>query len=261
MNAWLEAIPLWAIFAAIAVVIPLAIEGGYRIGRRRSQQADLEKESPVATAVAAALGLLAFLLAFTFGLAANRFETRRSVLLEEVNAIGTAYLRAGLLPEPHGSKVRRLLREYVDARLAAVQQNALATTLRRSDELHRDLWAEVVAVAEREPRSIPVGLFIESVNSVIDLHTLRVTAATRSHIPAPIWLALSGVAIATLWAMGYHSGLTRTRRSPATLAVVASLAITIWLIADLDRSQQGLLRLSQQPMIDLQRSMQEPGPN
>lgn len=260
MNQPLDIFPLWALLLVTVVVALLAIEGGYRLGRWRGRRTDQEKEEPVGTAVAAALGLLAFLVAFTFGLSASRFEARRAVLLDEVNAIGTAYLRAGLLPEPHRTSVRRLLREYVDVRLAAVDQGSLEMGIRRSEELHGRVWSEVVAVAARDPRSIPTGLFIQSVNEMIDLHTKRVTVGVRSRIPTSIWLALFAVAVVTLGAMGYHNGLIQTRRSIASLAVVLSFAITTWLIADLDRPYRGLIRVSQQPMIDLKSSMAAPGP-
>ena len=255
----LDALPLWGLFAGIVVVILLAIEGGYRLGRWRRQHTDQEKEAPVGTAVAAALALLAFLMAFTFGSAATRHEARRGILLDEVNAIRTTYLRTGFLPEPHRTTIRRLLREYVDIRLAAVEDGDLKGGIERSEELHGRLWSQVVAVAEKDPHSITIGLFIQSVNELIDLHAKRVSAVRRSRIPVTIWGALFAVSLLSLGTMGYHSGLSRTRRSPASLAVVVSFAVTIWLIADLDRPQEGLIRVSQQPMIDLRNSIAEPG--
>ena len=76
-----------------------SVECGYRLGKYRRSRHEQEKEAPLGTMVGATLGLLAFILAFTFGLAAARFDTRRQVLLDEANAIGTTYLRAGILPE------------------------------------------------------------------------------------------------------------------------------------------------------------------
>src|SRR5215469_16174147 len=118
-SAPLDALPLWGLFIAILLVVLLSVECGYRLGRYRRNRHEQEKETPVGTMVGATLGLLAFILAFTFGLAAARFDTRRQVLLDEANAIGTSYLRAGILPE-RGEQIRGLLRDYVGARLEAV---------------------------------------------------------------------------------------------------------------------------------------------
>ena len=106
----LDALPLWALFIFILVVVLLSVEGGYRLGKYRRSRREEEKEAPLGTMVGATLGLLAFILAFTFGLAAARFDSRRQVLLDEANAIGTTYLRAGMLPE-RGEQIRGLLRE------------------------------------------------------------------------------------------------------------------------------------------------------
>ena len=95
----LDALPLWALFIVILLVVLLAVEFGYRLGKYRRSRHEEEKEAPLGTMVGATLGLLAFFLAFTFGLAAARFDTRRQVLLDEANAIGTTYLRASILPE------------------------------------------------------------------------------------------------------------------------------------------------------------------
>src|SRR5262245_51151559 len=120
INGPLDALPLWALFIVILLVVLLSVEFGYRLGRYRRRRHEEEKEAPLGTMVGAILGLLAFILAFTFGLAATRFDTRRQVVLDEANAIGTTYLRAGMLPE-QGQQVRGLLRDYVAARLEGVQ--------------------------------------------------------------------------------------------------------------------------------------------
>jgi hypothetical protein len=94
----LDFLPLWGLFATTVGVVLLAVEAGFRLGRWRHQRSEQEKEPPVGAMVGAILGLLAFPLAFTFGLAASRFDTRRELVLDEANAIGRTYLRAALLP-------------------------------------------------------------------------------------------------------------------------------------------------------------------
>src|ERR1043166_2777816 len=131
-NLPLDALPLWGLFIVILLVVLLSVECGYRLGKYRRSRSEQEKEAPVGTMVGATLGLLAFILAFTFGLAAARFDARRQVLLDEANAIGTTYLRAGTLPE-RGEQIRGLLRENVAARLEAMQSGNIAEGISRSE--------------------------------------------------------------------------------------------------------------------------------
>ena len=251
----LDALPLWGFFMAVLFLVLLSVEGGYRLAQYRRRRSEQETEAPVGAMVGATLGLLAFMLAFTFGYAADRFDLRRQLLLDEANAIGTTYLRAGMLPEQR-EEVRKLLRDYVDTRLDAVKSNKIAEGIRRSEQLQDQLWAQTVTLGERNPTSIVVGLFVTSLNEVIDLHAKRVTAGVRNRIPGAIWLALLAVAVLALAAVGYHAGLAGTNRSLAQVAVALTFSVVIGLIADLDRPQEGTLTVSQQALVDLRQSMQ-----
>jgi hypothetical protein len=253
----LDALPLWALFVVILLIVLLSVEFGYRLGKYRRSHHETEKEAPLGTMVGATLGLLAFILAFTFGLAASRFDNRRQLLLDEANAIGTTYLRAGMLPEG-GQQIRDLLRDYVGARLEAVQPGKLYEGIRRSEDVQQKVWTEAETVGNKNPNSIVVGLFVQSLNQMIDLHAARTQAGVRSRIPGAIWLGLFAVASLSLATMGYHAGLSGTRRSLAIVAVAVTFSVVIELIADLDRPQQGVLRVNQQALLDVQRSMTPP---
>jgi hypothetical protein len=254
----LDTLPLWGLFLAIVLLVLVSIEGGYRLGFIRSRS-EHEKDAPVGAMVGAMLGLLAFLLAFTFGMAASRYDTRRALVLDEANAIGTTYLRAAMLPVG-SDEVRGLLRDYVDARLAAVRSGAVAEGLRQAEELQGRLWTHAVAAGQQHPNSIVVGLFVASLNEVIDLHAKRVTAGLRNRIPGTIWAALFSMAVLSLGAMGYHSGLVGGSRSFAVIAVALAFSAAIALVVDLDRPQEGLLTVSQQALIDVRQSMTAPAP-
>jgi hypothetical protein len=130
-NGPLDALPLWGVFLVILVVVLLSVECGYRLGKYRRNRHEQEKETPVGAMVGATLGLLSFILAFTFGLAAARFDTRRQVLLDETNAIGTTYWRAGMLPDRRDG-IQAPLREYVDTRLEALRSGNIAAEVRQS---------------------------------------------------------------------------------------------------------------------------------
>lgn len=252
----LDVVPLWALFPLTCLLAWLALEGGYRWGRWRHVRATEEKETPVGAIVASILGLLAFLLAFTFGLAASRFDLRRQIVLEEANAIGTTYLRARLLPEPQQTEIVRLLREYVDVRIRGIEEQKIAETVRRSEELQETLWSETVkASRNKDSNSVMTGQFIQSLNQMIDLHATRLQVGMRNRIPFSIWLVLFALSFVSMAGVGYQAGLSATRRSPAMAALVVAFAGVLFLIADLDRGHEGFLTVSQQAMVDLQKSM------
>jgi hypothetical protein len=201
----IDALPLWALFIVILLVVLFSVEFGYRLGKYRRSRHEQEKEAPLGTMVGATLGLLAFVLAFTFGLAAARFDARRQALLDDANAIGTTYLRAGMLPE-RGEQIRGLLRDYVGIRLEAVQSDNVPEAIRRSEDIQQKVWTEAETVGQKSPSSIVVGLFVQSLNQMIDLHAARMQAGLRSRIPGAIWLGLFAVAALSLATMGYHAG-------------------------------------------------------
>jgi Protein of unknown function (DUF4239) len=257
MPNLMDTLPLWAFFLAVAVVVGLSIEGGYWLGVYRRRRSEGEKEGPVGAIVAATLGLLALTLAFTFGLAWSRYDARREIVVKEANAIGTTYLRAGLLPDGRGAKTRKQLSEYVDARLEGVQSGDLEKVLRVSNELHRELWKEAEAVGQDHPNSIVVGLFIQSLNETIDIHSTRVLVSIQSRIPGVLWGVLFMVTILTMAGVGYYEGLTNSRRSLAVVVLVLTFSAILCLIADLDRPQEGFLTVNQQAMIDLRGMMKD----
>lgn len=253
----LDPLPLWGLFGCIVVVVLLSIEAGYWLGRYRHRHSEDEKEAPVGAIVGATLALLGFILAFTFGLAASRYDARRQIVVEEANAIGTTYLRAGLLPDGRGVKIRKLLCEYVDARLAGVQTGNIEQLLSRSDELHRQLWKEAEAVGQEHPNSIVVGLFIQSLNETIDVHSKRVLVGLQNRLPGALWATLYLVTMLTMAGVGYHEGLTNSRRSLAIVVLVLTFSAIMTLVADLDRPREGFFTVSQHAMIELRKGMND----
>lgn len=252
----LDAVPLWLLFGASCVLSGLAVECGYRLGKWRHVHAVEEKETPVGAMVGSILGLLAFLLAFTFSLAAARFDARRQTILDEANAVGTTYLRTRLLPEPQRTEAARLLREYVDIRMRGIAEGKVPEAIARSEELQEALWSEAIKASEdKNSNAVMTGLFIRSLNELIDVHAIRIQVGVRSRVPIGIWAGLFALALLGMASVGYQAGLSATRRSPAMVGMVVAFAGVLYIIADLDRPQEGLLRVSQQALIDLQKSM------
>lgn len=255
IKTWLDYLPLWLLLPATVLLVLSAIEGGYRFAVVRKRQPSKEIDAPINSVIGSTLGLLAFLLAFTFGMAASRFEARRELLLDEVNAIGTCYLRATLVPEPERTEIQKRLREYVHLRAELARQpQTLLQAIARSETLHDELWAQAVRVAKIDDSSDMYALFVDSLNTVIDFHTKRVTVV-QYRIPNVIWLSLYIISILSMGGVGYQFGLATTRDIAMSLFLAVSFSIVICLIADLERGYEGTLQVSQQPMIELDRKL------
>jgi len=255
----MDSLPLWAIYLITAALVLLSAEVGWRLGDYSRHRPRHEKDAPVGAVVGSMLGLLAFLLAFTFGMAASRYDTRKQLVLQEANAIGTAYLRADILPEPERSEIRNLLREYAAPRVQGGTWLVSPEALAQSSALHDRLWAAAVAATARNPESILGGLFVQSLNEVIDLDETRVTA-NRNRIPDSIWMVLYAITILSMAALGYQFGLTGERSWAVIILLVLVFTAVMLLIADLDRPQRGIIQVSQQAMIDLVNTIGAPAP-
>lgn len=246
-----ENIPLPLVFLGTVVVVLASITIGYQAGtRRRSSAAD--SVGPIGALVGAELGLLAFLLAFTFGTAASRFDARKQLLLNEVNAIGTAMLRTEIVPEPHRTELRRLLKRYVEIRAGVARGTSpLGPAIAESEAIQKQLWAQAVAGSKEDVHPSAM-LMLPTLNEVFDLHTSRLTVALQYRIPQGIWLGLMLITVLTMVSVGYQLGLSNARRRlvPALLAITFSTVVL--LIADLDRATSGGLKLNQQPMLVLE---------
>jgi hypothetical protein len=255
--SFLDYLPLWAVFLTTVVVITLSMEIGFRIGSWRHRRSGLEKDAPVGALVGATLALLGFMLATTFGIAVSRFDLRLNTFLDEVDAISTASLRAEFLPDPIQRDVKKTLREYVDARLSATDPKNLNTAIARSEQLHRDLWNLTLLTERSTENHVTAGLFIQSANEIIDLHTRRVIAAVSARIPSLVWIALYALAICGMAELGYQAALAGSARSPATIGLILSFSLVLWIIVDLDRPFEGMLKVNQKAMRDLRASMDE----
>ncbi|MCE5293370.1 MAG: hypothetical protein LLF94_01990 [Chlamydiales bacterium] len=249
--SYFGALPVWAYFILTALVSFLALALGRQIARHIVKQNPLEVQPPLDYMVAAMLGLLAFILAFTFQLAANRFDQRREAVLLEANAIGTTFLRAGYIPEPYQKEVRSLLIEYANLKLQLVGYNPSNEIQQKIQEVQGELWSYAVTIVEKGNQTNPMSLFISSLNDLIDIHARRVLYATSFKVPTILWEVLVIIMILSMVAMGYVAGMKNIQHTGISMMVILAFASVIYLIVDLDKTQEGLLRVTQQPIISV----------
>jgi hypothetical protein len=253
----LDALPIPLVFVAFAIVTMVCYEVGFRLGRWWQVRTPGEQEGPTGMLVASILALLAFLLAVTMGMASDRFDARRLILLDEANAIGTAYLRAGYLPEPASSQARELLREYVPLRIVITASKDIQADIEHSKAILAQLWTITEAVAKNNGSDV-VALYVESVNDTIDLNESRITAGIYARVPETVVLLLTGGAALSLAMVGYSAGLTGRRSLLSAIVLVVALGAVIMIVVDLDRPRDGFIQVSQQPLIDLQQQIGPP---
>lgn len=253
--SFLGLIGLFAI-PMIIVLVPIFIGQYYGIYSSKKTP-DLQRES-VGTAVGAAFALLAFMLAFTFQIAADRYNTRKELLLDEVTNIRTTYLRAGLLPEPIRTDTKKLLAEYVDIRADfANDPTRVNELLTRSPEILNSLWGYTETLAEQDRSSEVYALFTQSVNDLFDNYNQRITMSLEYRIPSVILWILFIIAFLSFLTLGYQFGISGKGSFMINLMLAIVFAVVMFLILTLDRPETGVARLNQKPVFALQKQLQE----
>lgn len=249
------------IILLFALVSLVAYELGFRLGRWWQDREPGEQEGPTGIIVGGLLGLMAFLLAVTMGMASDRYDARRGLVLDEANAISTAYLRADYLQQPGRDQLKQLLREYVPQRMATDDTADVLAKIERSTAIHRQMWAIVAAAAQSGYSGDLVSSLGEVLTDISDLAEDRIVAGIYARVPETVlWLLLGG-SVLSLAMLGYSAGLTRRRGILTAVVLIIALGAVTALVIDLDRPQDGFLQVSQQPLLDVQAWMGEPSPD
>jgi len=239
-----------------AVLIPIFI--GQRYGVYRSKKTSEKETGPVSTIVSAALGLLAFLLAFTFQIAVTRYSDRKEMLINEVTTIRTAYLRAGLVPEPFRFETRKYLIEYTDLRVELAKDiSKLDKAVVRTEQILDTLWNYSERIADQDRSSEAYSLYITSVNDLVEKYNQRVTISLEYRIPESVLYTLCIITFLSMFTLGYQIGLSGRASTRLSIMLGVIFAIIIFLILALDRPELGLTRLNQKPMLKLQQQLHE----
>jgi hypothetical protein len=255
----LDATPIWLIGVLVLGAMLLAAWAGRALAYLRGDP-DEKRPDVESHIVSAIMGLLALLVGFTFSIAMDRYDTRRVLVLEESNAIGTAYLRTQLLEQPYRDEISGVLKAYTDNRVALSEapRNRRAPLVLENDRLITELWRGVVAVHPRIQTLEAAGPFIESVNLVIDMDASR-KVARDAHVPALVFLLLFVYQIASAGVLGYALSGSRSIFLAAMLFALFTLALVLTI--DIDRAVGGAVRESQQPMKTLQKQLAEQPPS
>ena len=247
----------------------LFLEIGRRAGIRRMKEDSGTTGEGVGAVDGAVFALLGLLLAFTFSGASARFDSRRNLIVEETNDIGTAYLRLDLLPPSVQPALRESFRRYLDARIEVYRKlpdiAAATKSLAKANELQSQIWRQAVVAsrAEGAPPAAPI-LLLPALNAMIDITTTR-TMATQLHPPIVVFVMLFGLALAASLLAGYGMTGGRARSWLHMLGFALVMAVAVYVILDIEYPRLGLIRVDafDQALVDLRESMnrdiQSPG--
>lgn len=249
----IESISIPSIFLVSVVLALVACEVGFLLGRHRAK-INTEMPDSISAMVAGLLSMLAFILALIFSITVTQFQTRNQNVLTEASAIQSAFLLADLVAPPQTLVIKQQLQRYGQVRLQVIKDADLEKALSQSHEAQQLMWFAVSVTAAQKPDDI-TAMVVDSIIEVISLGEQRKVVALHSQIPANVWYALLIITLLSMVMLGLQLGFYGKRRLIAVLPLNIAFAILIALVVDLDRPQQGFIRVDQQAMLDVQAMM------
>jgi hypothetical protein len=247
VDATIAAIPLWLLFPLLVALFLLCCVAGAKLRRRLANEP--EERAPDSYILSAVLGLLGLMIAFTFSMALSRYDERREIVVSEANAIGTAWLRAGLIEGAGGAALQNSLTHYAELRSRLPHEGETEAVERETAEAQRQLWAQMRQSLGATPPPISATL-INAMNEMFDIAAAR-KAEREAHIPGAVVEILLLYALLSAGIVGYVLGASEARHRGITFVLFVLLTLSLVLILDLDRPWRGGVTVSQQPMADL----------
>ena len=254
---------IWAavLIGGLFLGMLILLELGRRIGLYNFKKDPEGSQKGVSTVEGAVFGLLGLFIAFTFYGAVNRWDNRRSLITEEVNDIGTAFLRIDLLPADKQSEMKGLFRRYIDTRIDTYKygdnKNLVQTNIDLSMKLQNKIWALAITASRSPVASADAGkLLLPALNAMFDITTTRVVA-TQTHPPIIVFYLLYLMSLMSALLAGYGMSGSKTRNFLHMAVFVAIISITVYVILDIEYPRSGLFRLNtvDQHLVDLRKSM------
>jgi hypothetical protein len=194
--------------------------------------------------------LVAFLIGFAFSGAASRFINRLDIIVNEANALSTAYLRADTIAEPQRGELKAALKEYTANRASLLSREGrdqIEALLAKVGGLHERMWRSAINGTRDDAPLMAVVL--PPINEVIDLHATHLAMARR-HLPIPIMAVLLGTVAISVGMIGFGNGRVGRRFSLLDAVYGAVLAAALWMTIDLDYPGIGIIRVSNRPVVE-----------
>jgi hypothetical protein len=242
----------------LCVGMLVLLEVGRRIGRGGKHDQE-ETGAGFGAVEGAVFGLLGLLIAFTFSGASDRFNTRRELIAEEANAADAVYMYADLLSLDRQQSLHELLRQYLSVRLEIYRKlpdpEQAKAEMVRSEELRKRIWSEAIA-AKRASVLDSNAPLLPSLVHMFEIGNLRIVA-NQTHAPRMIFAMLVVLAFACALLAGYGMSRSKTRSWMHTVGFAAILAVSVYVILDLEYPRVGLIKIDSydQVLIDTLKAM------
>ena len=241
-------------FLPSVLILWLAAQFGAVLRRRRALKDEEREDFNVVQA--ATLTLLGLIIGFSFSMSISRYDLRKNYEEAEANAIGTEYVRAGLMPDADAVGVRAQLRRYLDLRILFYHTRSdqeLGQVNSETGRLQAEMWSSVQVGALAQPTPV-LALAASGMNDVLNSQGYT-QAAWWNRIPSAAWSLMALIALVSNLLLGY-----RERRTGLLVLLVVPIvtSIAFFLIADIDSPSGGVIRVSAQNLLAVSQSMNEP---
>jgi len=257
-QEFLDGVPLLLLLLLTILLMITFIETGFRVAKRHQGKSSKPQMAQVRAIMGASLGLLAFMLAFSFSMAQRHFEYRTDAYLLEITAVGSAYRGTDLLETKYQQAAKELLREFVALRretTTAADENdfdSVVERIHRAERIHDQLWSIAESSMAIEGDSVEASIFVNAVLAMISANDERLQATVFNRISPIIWMTLFLMSLLSMIIMGFQAGLTGTHSRLATWTLAITFSAVMMLVMDLDRPRMSLFKMNQQLMVELQ---------
>ncbi len=252
--------PLLLLFLLTIILMVVFIEIGFVLAQRNRGKPNKSQMAQVRAVMAASLGLLAFMLAFSFSTAQRHFESRIDAYLLEISAVDFAYRGADLLGIERQEAAKDLLREFMalrrETKIASDKNDSylVIENIRKAGRIQDELWS-IAESSMAEEGSVDAGIFVNAILAMIKANNERVQAKLFNRISPIVNITLLTMALLSMIIMGFQAGLTGTYSRLATWTLAITFSAVMVLVIDLDRPSMSLFKMNQQLMVDLQNRM------
>jgi hypothetical protein len=253
MASLIASLPSWLFFLITLAIGLLSVGAGAKFTPAKQKLILNEKEGPTSALTGAMLGLLAFMLGFTFSITASRLSDRRMIVVDQANALTNCYLRTRLIPEKQGTETRGILSRYTDLLIASPNSADINKNISLLENYHLQIWNSAITLKDENMDGEIRSLYLSSVNDVIDIFNKRKTIVLVFRVPSALWASLLLLYVLSMFVVGSGFTTPKSYRSLNLYIMAVAISLVVVLISEMDSpAKRGRFAVNQQPLMEVQ---------